>query len=96
MVIFSYVCIQLHCVRSNCELIVNHLLVDFNRISHTLVSPCIFIQNGFKEIKCDYTVDLKNVRTAQYCVSNMIHILFFFARVCSVYCSLHYVYCARV
>lgn len=71
-------CTYAHCtIHANCQLIVNHLLVDFNRISHTFVSSCISIQNGFKEIKCDYSVDSKNVLTAQYCVSNIIFVLAF-------------------
>lgn len=64
---------------ANCQLIVNHLLVDFNRISHTFVSCRAFpIQNGFEEIKYDYSADLKNVSRLRhrYCVSNIILSMF--------------------
>lgn len=84
--LFSSYFFSLRCMYlcANCKLIVNHLLVDFNRISHTFVSPCISIRNGFKEINCDYTVGFeKHSLPAQYCVSNLIRYSLF---VFSVHC----------
>lgn len=74
-------------VDANCQLIVNHLLVDFNRISHTFVSCRTYsIQNGFEEIKYDYSADLKNVSRLghRYCVGNIILSMFV---CCAVLCT---------